>query len=67
MKCMNCGHEGKLDQFKLICLKYAGGDRCCGPTFSVRECPKCGKEQTVDTDRELFMEASQGRIKEEKK
>lgn len=56
MKCLQCGYEGNLDKFKICALNYAGGERCCGPVLSLRECPECGKRQTIDTDRELFEE-----------
>ncbi|MFZ3131561.1 MAG: hypothetical protein WA125_10795 [Desulfosporosinus sp.] len=56
MKCLQCGYEGRLAEFKIAGLDYAGGGRCCGPVFSVRECPECGKRQTVDVDRVLFEE-----------
>ncbi|MFZ3102961.1 MAG: hypothetical protein WA131_00370 [Desulfitobacteriaceae bacterium] len=57
MKCPQCGYEGRLAKFKIAGLDYAGGGRCCGPVFSVRECPECGKGQTVDVDRVLFEES----------
>ena len=56
MKCLQCRYEGKLAEFKLAGMEYAGGGRCCGPILSVRECPKCGKRQTVDVDRVIFEE-----------
>jgi len=58
MKCSQCGYEGRLAEFKIAGLDYAGGGRCCGPVLSVRECQECGKRQTVDVDRVLFEESA---------